>query len=85
VHVSDLGMEDAEDAVIWHHAVSNKAVVITKDEDFAARIQMKADGPAIVWLRVGNCSNRALLRWFGPMLPHILVSLRQGEKLVEII
>jgi hypothetical protein len=48
-------------------------------------MKMNPDGAAVVWLRIGNCSNRALLQWLAPMFPHILDCLRQGQKLVEII
>ncbi len=65
--------------------VPTKRFTITKDEDFAARIQIRSDGPVIVWLRVENCSNRALLIWFAPLFPHILSRIEQGEKLIEII
>jgi len=36
--------------------------------DFAERCLYNRDQPVIVWLRVGNTSNKALLRWFMPRL-----------------
>jgi predicted nuclease of predicted toxin-antitoxin system len=84
-HVIDIGMANSDDSLIWDYAVSNAVVIITKDEDFAARIQIYSKCPAIVWLRIGNCSNRALLQWLSPLLPHILDCLQRGEKLIEII
>jgi hypothetical protein len=39
-------------------------------EDFAERCLYSRDQPVIVWLRIGNTSNQALLRWF--VLPEIL-------------
>jgi predicted nuclease of predicted toxin-antitoxin system len=84
-HVIDMGMEKCDDSTIWDYAVSKAAVIVTKDEDFAARIQMDPEGPTIVWLRIGNCSKRDLFQWLTPMLSHILDCLRQGEKLIEII
>jgi predicted nuclease of predicted toxin-antitoxin system len=81
----DKGLETSDDSQIWDFAVSRGAIIVTKDEDFAAGIQLNPEGPAVVWLRIGNCSNRALLQWLAPMLPKILDSLQQGEKLVEII
>jgi predicted nuclease of predicted toxin-antitoxin system len=84
-HVIDMSMASCDDSSIRDYAASKAAVIVTKDEDFAARIQMNPEGPAVVWLRIGNCSNRALLQWLAPMLPHILDCLRQGEKLIEII
>jgi predicted nuclease of predicted toxin-antitoxin system len=84
-HVFDIGLERAEDSSIWDQATLHSAVIITKDEDFAVRATLNPQGPAVVWLRIGNCSNRALLQWFTPMFAHVLNSLNQGEKLIEII
>ncbi|MDX6574495.1 MAG: hypothetical protein QOE96_448 [Blastocatellia bacterium] len=36
-HVDDLGLRNADDIVIWNHALESGAIVITKDEDFAER------------------------------------------------
>lgn len=41
-------------------------------------------GPAVVWLRVGNTSRRALISWLGPFLPAIVGDLQKGERLVEV-
>jgi len=60
-------------------------VLLTKDEDFAQRRLLSTNGPAVVWLRVGNCSNRALLQWFAPLLADIVERLELGEKLIEIV
>jgi predicted nuclease of predicted toxin-antitoxin system len=84
-HLIDIGLASSDATQIWDYAVSNAVMIVTKDEDFSARIQIYSSYPAVVWLRIGNCSNRALLRWLAPLLPHILDCLKQGEKLVEII
>jgi predicted nuclease of predicted toxin-antitoxin system len=82
-HVYDIGLHAAEDRVLWDYAVSTGAV-ITKDEDFALRRTLVDAGPAIVWLRRGNTSRRALLAWFEPLLPTVVDLLSSGEPLVEI-
>jgi len=84
-HVADVGLRDAEDSTIWEYAASTGACIITKDEDFATRVSLGLPGPAIVWLRVGNCSKRALLDWFAPMLSGIVADLGRGERLVEVV
>lgn len=84
-HVFDLEMADADDAVIWDYAVSVGAAIISKDEDFAIRISMTSTGPAIVWLRIGNASTQALLKWFVPLLPSIEAALMAGEKIIEVV
>lgn len=84
-HVVDVGLREADDNAIWQFATSPAAVLLTKDEDFAQRRLLTADGPAVIWLRVGNCTNRALLQWFAPMLPDIIERLQQGEMLIEVV
>lgn len=58
---------------------------MTKDEDFAARSVQAATGPVIVWLRVGNTTNRVLRAWIEPRLPGVVRLLGQGGRLVEVI
>lgn len=84
-HVIDLGMADADDTAIWDYALMHQAILVTKDEDFPHRLsQSPPKAPAVVWLRVGNTSRRALLKWFEPMLPRIVHLVEQGNKLIEI-
>ena len=85
-HVRDVGLREAEDAAIWDHAMQTGAVLITKDEDFVARATHAAGKPpVVVWLRVGNTTNRALLAWMEARLPAVLELLNQGNRLVEVI
>jgi predicted nuclease of predicted toxin-antitoxin system len=52
-HVADLRLPSASDNEIRDSAAGGSAVVVTKDEDFAIR-RMLSEGPAVVWLPVGN-------------------------------
>jgi len=83
-HVEDVGLREADDSPIWRYALENQAVILTKDEDFAFRVRQSRTSPVIVWLRIGNCSKRALLAWFMPLLPAILQEIAQGQRLVEV-
>jgi predicted nuclease of predicted toxin-antitoxin system len=83
-HVSDLGLEGADDRVLWDYAMSAAAVIITKDEDFALRRSLTASGPPILWVRRGNTRRRELLAWFEPLLPSVVDLLTRGEPLVEV-
>ena len=38
----------------------------------------------IVWLRIGNTSNQALLRWFVPLWPEIMRRIGLGDRLIEV-
>lgn len=82
--VREVGLRDSDDTTIWMHAEMNDLVIITKDEDFARRVQATATGPFVVWLRMGNTSNPALRAWLLPRMPQIVSLLQQGTRLVEI-
>ena len=40
-HVLDLELTRASDATIWQHAEVTSAIIVTKDEDFAVRAQLR--------------------------------------------
>jgi predicted nuclease of predicted toxin-antitoxin system len=82
--VRDLRLRDSDDGSIWNFAVSGDWVVITKDEDFVDRCVGNAEVPCVIWLRIGNCTNRVLFGWLEPMLPQIVKRLSEGEKLIEV-
>ncbi len=82
--VRELGLREADDTEIWDYALANYAAIITKDQDFAERLMSSRTVPAIVWLRIGNTSNRALLAWLLPLWPDILSRIESGENLVEV-
>lgn len=83
-HVNDIGLVGAEDSVIWNHALGVDAIIITKDEDFAERTARSAVGPVIVWLRIGNATNHALLEWLEPRWSSVVQLLIDGNRLIEV-
>ena len=84
-HVETAGLRDASDAAIWDHALRGDAIIMTKDEDFAARAIRETTGPVIVWLRAGNSTNPALRGWIDARLPNIVRMLERGNRLIEVI
>ncbi len=84
-HVEDVGLREAEDRVIWAHALQTGVIIVTKDEDFAERSARETTTPVIVWLRVGNTTNRFLREWMEPRLPGIMLLAGQGNRLIEVI
>jgi predicted nuclease of predicted toxin-antitoxin system len=66
------------------YAVQQQAAIITKDEDFAERCLYSRDQPVVVWLRIGNTSNQALLRWFVTLWPEIIRRTELGDRLIEV-
>ncbi len=83
-HVEDVGLRHAKDGDIWNYAASKQAVIVSKDEDFVDRFRRRGHDPVIVWLRIGNSSNRALLAWFVPLLPALVQRIQAGDKLIEV-
>lgn len=82
--VRELGLRDSDDGTIWNFATAGNWTVVTKDEDFVARCIGSSAPPNVIWLRVGNCTNRALFAWLTPLLPAIKERLSHGEKLIEV-
>jgi len=83
-HVLDHGLLEARDAAIWAEAQCRGAVLISKDEDFVHLRTTLADGPALIWVRIGNTTRRELLDGFTQLMPAIETALMQGEQLIEI-
>lgn len=82
VHITDLLPGETPDAQIAELAFDQKLVILTKDDDFALR--HRRDGLCIVWLRVGNATNRALSAWLTPRWPFIEHALTEGEQVIEV-
>ena len=85
VHVVDLGLVAATDQQIWDEAISRSAVLVTKDRDFPIRRAASDDGPTILWVRVGNISNRKLIELALQALPAIIDAIERDETVVEFV
>lgn len=84
-HVEDVGLREAEDGAIWTYALETGAVIMTKDEDFAARSTQADKAPVIVWLRVGNTTNPVLRAWIEARLLGIVQLLDAEKRLIEVL
>ena len=81
-HVTAIGLADASDAAIVEAALDRGAVLVTKDEDFVLlRLPVRI---VLLWLRIGNATNRALQQWLEPRWPTIERMLIAGERFVEV-
>lgn len=83
-HVQELDMEQSPDNDLWLYAIEHQSVVVTKDEDFAEWVSAERPGPAVVWLRIGNCTNAELQEWLLPLWPQIVEALERGDRLIEV-
>jgi predicted nuclease of predicted toxin-antitoxin system len=81
-HVVELEMQGASDATIAAYAEEVEAVLVTKAGDFI--ILRLPDRFALLWLRCGNATNRALRIWLEPRWPEIERLLTSGQRVVEV-
>lgn len=70
--------------MIWERARDLDAVIVSKDEDFVDHWLLSNRPVPFVWIRKGNCSNRALIEWLQPLWLSAVNRLEQGEKFVEL-
>ena len=64
-HVTDVGLDRADDDAIWVFARDERYAIVTKDSDFDDMSVLRGFPPKIIWIRLGNCTSHqieALLR-----------------------
>ena len=83
-HVSDFGLEMSSDREIWSKAIALGSVIVTKDEDFVTLRALQPNGPAVVWVRIGNTTRDTLIKAMSSTLPAIIAALQRGETVVEV-
>jgi predicted nuclease of predicted toxin-antitoxin system len=57
-HVYPLGLDRADDEVIWEYALRGGLAIVTKDADYNALSVVRGHPPKVVWLLLGNCTTR---------------------------
>jgi len=83
-HVADIGLALSPDHSIWALAGQTGAVLISRDADFALMRIWFPDGPAVIWITLGNFRRAELLKSFDAALPQLVVAIERGEKLIEL-
>jgi predicted nuclease of predicted toxin-antitoxin system len=78
-------MATALDEQIWEEAVARSAVLVTKDSDFAVLRGASGEGPTILWVRIGNVSNRMLIERLLAALPALEGAIQRGEGVIEFV
>lgn len=82
--VRDQELRNSDDGSIANFAVESDWVVVTKDEDIVERTLGRKDGARVVWLRIGNSTNRVLLAWLEPLWSEVIRQLQQGQRTIEV-
>jgi len=84
VHVLEMGLDQATDLDTWNRAAAQARVVVSKDEDFLILAARPGDTGRVLWVRIGNCRNIALLAAFDHAKDPLLQALRDGQRIIEL-
>lgn len=82
--VQRLGLRDASDERIFFAARAEKAVMITKDQDFVRLLERLGPPPKVIWITCGNISNALMRDILLQDFESALLRLQEGKSLVEI-
>lgn len=83
-HIRGTPLAQADDQALFAALRQPGQVIVTKDEDFSDLVTRLNPPPQVLWIRVGNLTNRALREFLGATLRRALELLRAGEPLVEM-
>ena len=61
-HVSDCGLMDCDDPVIWEYARKNDYAIVTFDADFYDISVIHGHPPKIIWIRTGNLTTKEIVK-----------------------
>ena len=82
MHVTEVMPGETPDRDVAAYATAKQMILMTKDDDFLTR-HPPVDYQ-LVWLRVGNATNRSLTAWLDARWDAIIAALDAGERLVEV-
>ena len=55
-HVADIGLDQADDDVVWEYARVDGFLIVSKDSDYPDLSVLRGHPPMVVWLQLGNCT-----------------------------
>jgi predicted nuclease of predicted toxin-antitoxin system len=85
VHIYNIRLGAASDERIWSEASARRAILVTKDADFVIRRQNSGRGPPVLWIRLGNTSQKDLWAALEPVLDEFVAAFERGETLIEVV
>lgn len=59
-HVRNVDLKEASDTQVWNYARNNGYTIVSKDSDFHQRSLVLSFPPKVIWVRLGNCSTKAV-------------------------
>jgi predicted nuclease of predicted toxin-antitoxin system len=83
-HVADLGLDKASDIELWDRCNRDSWALVSKDEDFVLLANRPGDRGRLIWVRLGNCRNKALIDAFGRIHDELVRTIESGQRIVEV-
>jgi len=83
-HVFEIGLDEADDLQIWEHGGREGRIVVSKDEDFVFLANRSGENGRLIWVRLGNCRNAALMAAFDSERANIIRAFESGQRIVEL-
>jgi predicted nuclease of predicted toxin-antitoxin system len=59
-HVFLIGLDQADDRVLWDYAKQGGFTIVTRDADFNELSILRGFPPKVIWIRRGNCSTNQI-------------------------
>jgi predicted nuclease of predicted toxin-antitoxin system len=84
VHVLELGWDESDDVTIWEQATADDRIVVSKDGDFLLLASRRGDRGRLIWVRLGNCRNAALLAAFDRTRAALMLAIQSGQRVIEL-
>jgi len=84
LHVLELHLEEADDRFLWQYGIRENRVLLSKAQDFIFLAVQPGDTGRLMWLRVGNCRNEALLRSMNEAHERVIAAFESGRRIVEV-
>lgn len=84
VPVTEVLPGNAPDIDLINHAAAQRQVIISKDADFVQLAAQARLPVQLLWVRLGNCGNRALIERLMATLPDLLSGLDSRAAVVEL-
>ena len=81
-HVVDVHIDHLSDLDIWQFAIANNFSIITKDKDFYYLSNTFGSPPKVIWLTVGNCRNRDIIKLLTDKQNEINLFLKSNKDLL---
>lgn len=70
-HVSERGLERADDNVVWELAKAEGFLIASKDTDFLHLSILRGHPPKIIYLEIGNCPTETVRGLLKDSVPYL--------------